>query len=282
VKVNGTELYVEERGDGIPLIAIHGGLGFDHGYLKQMLGPLEGTFRVIYFDQRGNGRSQRVPLETITIRQLADDVDALREALGLERVAVLGHSYGGFVALQYATKHPERISHLICVDTSPGAFEPTPDEFAERPDPSWITPEVEAAMAVYSAGPPTTDEDFVAILPKVVAVYLYKTPAAELAGVLGKAVVSADAMIRGFEALEGWSVASELGRIACPTLVLCGRYDLQCTPECAKRLSTAIPDADLVWFEESGHFPWIEEPGAFEAAIRGWLRTVPDRSAGRS
>lgn len=278
MKVNGVELYVEERGEGVPLIAVHGGLGYDHSYLKPALEPLEDVFRVVYYDQRGNGRSERVPIETLTIPQLADDIEALRAALDLDRFALLGHSYGGFVALQYATKHPERLSHLLVPDTGPGAFGPTEDELAERGDRSWITPEVHAAAEAMSA-PPTTDDDFLALVPRIAPIYLYKAAPDELTRQLQACVLDAKAAVQGFVALAGWSVASDLGKITCPTLVLCGRYDLLTTPECSKRLSSAIPDADLVWFEESGHFPWLEEPDMWDGAVRGWIR---DRPAARS
>ena len=74
---------------------------------------------LVYYDHRGNGRSGRPPSETIIFEQLCSDADALRKHLGFEEVCVLGHSFGGFVALEYALRYPERISHLILLDTAP-------------------------------------------------------------------------------------------------------------------------------------------------------------------
>jgi proline iminopeptidase len=279
-QINGTELFYLVEGSGPPLIVLHGGLGFDHTYMRASLEPLEDVRTMIYVDQRGNGRSERPPLETITIPQLAADVDALRDHLGHERVGVLGHSYGGFVALEYATTYPDRVSHLVCEDTSPGVFEPTEAELAERPDPSWITPEIQAGFEYFgslmASGETPTDEGFRENLPTVAPVYLYRSDPSVLAGNLGDMIVNAEVAMHSMRvALPGWSVADKLDRVTAPTIVLCGRYDLMTTPECSKRLSTGIAGAELVWFENSGHFPSIEETDAFVSALRAFFARTP-------
>jgi proline iminopeptidase len=269
--VNGTPLYYERVGSGVPCIALHGGLGMDHTYLKRAFGPLEDVLELIYVDQRGNGRSARPPVETITMQQLADDVRGFADALGLDRFALLGHSFGGFVALEFATTHPERLTHLVLLDTSPGGFEPTPEELAERPDPSTVTREAREAFGRMFSTVPASDEEFAALLPAIAPAYLHNVEASALVDGYADAILDAKTMIRGFEVLPSWSVADELDRIGCPTLVTCGRYDLLTTPECAKRLATRIAQAELAWFENSGHFPWIEEPDAFFGAVRDFL-----------
>jgi proline iminopeptidase len=269
--VNGAKLYYVEHGGGTPFIAVHGGLGFDHTYMRHGLRPLEDDVRMIYFDQRGNGRSQRVDPETITIPQLSDDVDGLRRELGLDRIGVVGHSYGGFVALQYAISYPDRVSHLICFDTSPGAFEPTADELAERPDPSWITADVQEAAKVLQGAWPTEQEAVRAMMPKIAPMYI-KGDKQLLEKASAEMIFDVQTMARSMQALAGWSVADDLPKIEAPTLVMCGRYDIVTPPECAKRIATAVPGAELVWFENSGHFPELEEPDAFFGAVRDWLR----------
>lgn len=272
--INGTTISYVESGEGVPCIALHGGLGYDHTYLSSTFGPLEGM-HLVYPDQRGNGISGRPPLETITMQQLAEDVDALRVHLGLDNVAVLGHSYGGFVALEYAIRFPDRLTYLFCVDTSPGAFEPTTDELGERGDPSWVSPEGQAAGEAVRARFPTTTDEFRAALPMMAPTYVRSVPPDRFLDAVASTVLSVDALRRGMEILAGWSVVDALEKITCPTLVLCGRYDLHTTPECSRRLATAIPDAELVWFERSAHFPWLEEPDAFFGAIRDFLERHP-------
>jgi proline iminopeptidase len=269
--VHGVDLYYETVGDGVPFIVLHGGLGFDHVYMKSTLRPLEDAMRMVYVDQRNNGRSEHGPLERVTIPKLADDVDGLREHLGLERVGVMGHSYGGFVALEYATRYPDRVSHLIALDTSPGTFTPEEAELAERPDPSWITPEISKAMELFAAGMPATREEFEPLLEDFVPIYLKKLKPSDLAVLLASATIDPAMAAHSMQVLPGWSVDAKLGDISAPSLILCGRYDLLTTPECAKHMSTSIPDAELVFFEESGHFPWLEEPDVFFAAVTDWL-----------
>jgi proline iminopeptidase len=270
--VNDTRLYYIEDGSGVPCLVMHGGLGLDHTLYKRSLGSLAEDCRLLFYDQRGNGRSERPPLETITIPQLAEDAEALRQHLNLESMTVMGHSYGGFVALEYATRYPERLSHLILLDTSPGVFEPTADELAERGDDSWITPQVRHALEVFGGPPPVDDEDFASKLAEMAPAYMRTISPEVLLSFMEGAVLDAKAMIRGFEVLEGWSVVDKLERITCPTLVVCGRYDLFTPPECSKRLATAIPGAELVWFEQSGHMPWLEEPDAFFDSVKDFLR----------
>src|ERR671927_1770888 len=118
--LNGTKLFYAEVGQGrVPCLVMHGGLGFDHTCLHPWLDPLGDVMHLVYYDHRANGRSGRPPLETITFEQLCSDADALREHLGFEEVAVLGYSFGGCIALEYALRYPERISHLILLDTAP-------------------------------------------------------------------------------------------------------------------------------------------------------------------
>jgi proline iminopeptidase len=269
-EVNGTKLFHVESGRGIPFIAVHGGLGYDHAYLRNALAPAEDLARVIYFDQRGNGRSDPVPMSTITFEQLAADIDALREEFGFDRIGVIGHSYGGFVAQQYATTYPDRVSHLVLLSTSPGAFEATDAELAERGDRSWIGPQVQAALDSFAGPAPSTNEEFLARIPQIAPAYA-RGDAAVIAAELGRAIVNVDALKRGFEILRGWSVVDKLDSITAPTLVACGRHDLLTTPECSARLASAIPNAELAWFENSGHFPWLEEPQAFNNRLRDFL-----------
>ena len=272
VELNGTTLHYVDTGSGTPFIVLHGGLGFDHYYMRKTFRAFEDRVRLIYLDQRGNGRSERPSLDTITIPQLAADVDALRAHLGLDEVGVIGHSYGGFVALQFATSYPDHCSHLIAMSTGPGVFEPTEDELAERADPSWITPEVQKAMGIFASGMPTTIEEFNAVFLDFTPIYFRNFDPAIPTDMKENTIFDIDTMGASMAYLmSGWSVEKDLGKIDCPTLVLCGRYDLMTTPECSKRMSNAIAGAELVWFENSGHFAEFEEPVAFEAAVASFL-----------
>jgi proline iminopeptidase len=118
---------------------------------------------------------------------------------------------------------------------------------------------------------PADDEAFEAKLADIAPAYLHHTDPSVLLADLDQTILDAAALRQGFASLEGWSVADKLGDITAPALVGCGRHDLHTTPECSARLGSAIPGAELVWFEHSAHFPWLEEREGFNAAVRAWL-----------
>src|SRR5215207_2873887 len=142
--VNGAKMFFDVEGMGFApsgndmiekpvAFVLHGGPGLDHSYFKPWLSPLAEDFQLVYVDHRATGRSERVPLETCTIEQMADDVEELRKLLGLGKVNVLGNSFGGFLALTYAVRHPESIARLILVSTSPShEFYPAAERELER------------------------------------------------------------------------------------------------------------------------------------------------------
>jgi proline iminopeptidase len=264
--LNGTDLFYVEVGDGLPCLVMHGGLGFDHTCLHPWLDPLSDAMRLIYYDHRGNGRSGRPPSETITFEQLCADADALREHLGFERVAVLGYSFGGFVALEYALRYPERLSHLILLDTAP-AFDYGEEIEANARRKGATQEQLEALEASDD-----NDAEFRRTLNLIAPLYFHTFDTDLAERVLGKTIVSVEAAEAGEAILEGWDLTPCLGAITAPTLILVGEDDFICPPSRAKIMHERIPDSELVVFERSGHFAHAEEPEAFFDAVRGWLR----------
>lgn len=149
ITVNHTQLYVDVEGPELAIagdelrrrptiVILHGGPGFDQGYLRPGMRPLADVAQVVFVDLRGQGRSAPAPVEACTLEQLADDVAALFAILGLRRPVVFGHSAGGFVALQLALRHPALARDLILRHTA-GALssrsDPAPPGPAERRGP---------------------------------------------------------------------------------------------------------------------------------------------------
>ena len=110
---DGYRMNVEEVGAGFPLIVLHGGPGLDHTTFRPWLDPLGDDFRLLYVDERGQGRSDRVDPETLSVERFARDVDLLAEALGLERFALLGHSFGAIVATWHAIENGTAAAYVI-------------------------------------------------------------------------------------------------------------------------------------------------------------------------
>lgn len=267
--VNDTVLHFESDGTGPPWVVIHGGLGIDHVIYRRTLAPLADTFHLVFFDQRGNGRSEPVDLATVTMEQLADDVAGLADTLGLDRFSVLGHSYGGFVAQEFALRHPARLERLVLVDTTPGALgaSESPDDDQGPPPPD----ELLGLLAV----PPPSDDEMGAMMHRLLPFYFPKTDAERVAPLLDGTVFRADVLRRGFEVLSQWSSVDRLEAITAPTLLIVGRHDVFTSVPQSFRIGRRVPDATTVVLEHSGHFPWIEEPDAFFTTLRDWVAGSP-------
>jgi proline iminopeptidase len=262
---NGTTLHYEVDGDRRPCVVLHGGLGVDHQVYRRTLEPLTDTLQLVYVDHRGNGRSAPVDMATVTMEQLADDVAALADELGLERFLVLGHSYGGFIAQEFALRHHDRLDGLILVATTPGQLgrdESPGDEQGPPPPPEFL------ALASSS---PDTDDEVAAGMIGLLPYYLHSLEPVDVAPLLEGTIYRADVTARGFEVLAGWSSFDRLGDITAPTLLLAGRHDVFTSVPQSYRIARRLADAEVVVLEQSGHFPWLEEPDACFAAVRDWV-----------
>lgn len=268
MRINGTELYVEEMGSGPLLLTLHGGLGLDHTYFRPAFDRFAERFRLVYYDHRCNGRSERADLSTLTLPQLADDADALREALGEREMIALGHSYGGFIALELAKRHPGSVRALVLADTAPrmDAAEETAAIIAARNHP----PEVIEAFQNMGE----TNEAVTASLPTWIALYVYKLEAADVLPVFRDTIVDVAAMGRSMEALTEWDVVDDLSSMTMPALAIAGRHDFITPASQTLRIAAAMPNARAVIVEDTGHFPWLEDPGGFFGEVDAFLDGV--------
>ncbi len=264
-ELNGTTLWYDCDGAGPPCLVLHGGLGLDHTLYRATLAPLGERLTLVYLDHRGNGRSGRPTIETVTMEQLADDAGALAAHLGHEQVVVVGHSYGGFIAQELALRHPDLVSALVLVDTTPGQLGTTESRDDDQGPPP--PPELVEALATV----PSTDEEFAAGMGRLLPYYLHRRDPAEVEPLFASTIFDVAAMIRGFVVLDGWSAVDRLSTIDAPTLVLVGRHDVFTSWPQSKRIASRIPGAEMVVFENSGHMPWLDEPEQFFATLAGWL-----------
>jgi proline iminopeptidase len=270
--VNGTTLHYEVDGQGWPGLVLHGGLGIDHSLYRATLPAIVPTLRLVFFDQRGNGRSGRPPIETLTIEQLADDVAGLADHLGLDQFLVFGHSYGGFVAQEFGIRHPERVAGLVLVGTTPGQLgsDETADEY-QGP-----TPPAELITLLNSE--PETDADWAAMWRAAFPYFFHRPPGDALAGALDSTVFAADAKRRSGRLLKTWSSVDRLPRVTAPVLLIVGGFDTVCSPPQSRRIARRLPNATIEVLKESNHWPWIEEPDRFSAVLARWLARVETSS----
>jgi len=262
--INSTDLYFITAGEGLPCLVMHGGLGFDHTYLHPSLDPLGDMLHLVYYDHRGNGRSGRPDKDSMTHAQFAADADALADHLGFDKVAVLGHSYGGFIALELALRYPHRLSHLILLDTAPALN--YNDEIIENALRREATEEMlEVLSADFSS-----DEEMREKLPIIWPLYFKNFDEKVCRRLLENSILTISGGAREGEA-EAYNMVPHLNQIKFPTLVLVGRYDFVCPPSQAQILHDSLPNSELVIFEDSGHLPYIEEPDAFFKIVRDWF-----------
>jgi proline iminopeptidase len=281
--VCGTEIYFDVDGAKLDvvdgrlhakptLVALHGGPGFDHAYLKPGLGLLRDRAQIVYVDLRGQGRSARPPLETCSLEQMADDVAALCGVLGIERPIVFGHSAGGFVALHLALRHPALVGGLILCETAP-TLGPVGDDGGE-PAPSLASragPEVLDVVGRIFGG----DMTAASIAEYMATVGPYYAGPAHMdvaAAVMGLSGISVDVMRHFFTALgAGYDVRAELKDILAPTLIMAGGHDWVCPPRASRLMARSIPGARLVEFPDCGHLVFSEAPERFQQAVTGFL-----------
>jgi proline iminopeptidase len=284
--LNGTEIYFDIDTGGLRashgalldkpvVIALHGGLGFDHAYLRPGMGVLQNHAQIVYVDLRGQGRSGRPPLDTCTLEQMADDVAALCVHLGVDRAFVLGHSAGGFVAMHMALRHPDLIQGLILSGSSP-TVQPITDETGE-PAPSLAsraTPEVLALAGRVFSGE-ITGESIDAFFREVGP--YYAAPAhMDLPAKLLRLSRIDIGMMKHFMAsiAPGYDLRPRLGEIVAPALIMVGKYDWVCPPRASRAIARGIPGAVLVEFDDVGHFVFSEEPQGFLDAVLGFFARV--------
>jgi proline iminopeptidase len=275
VRIDDTSLFVETRGEGEPLIVLHGGPGLDHHEFADYLDPLTDAFRLLLVDMRSCGRSDPTPPSTWTLERHAQDVVMLARAMRLERYAVLGHSYGAFVVLQSAVDFPGMASRTIVssgipsmrflgpfVEANLARFEP--ESLRRQVAESWARePHVATREGFARLMADQFPFHFADPLDPRIADYLERT----------EDTVYAPDVLRHSSAdgYGGIEVEDRLGLVSSPTLVLAGRHDRTCSVEAARTITAGIPTAELVVFERSGHMTFVEEQEAYLAAVRDFL-----------
>ncbi len=271
VDVGDTALFTVSVGVGVPVVVLHGGLGLDHTYLRAGFDGLARDARLLYVDQRGNGRSPAGrPLSQIDLTTWADDVDRLAETLGLGPVVVFGHSFGGFVAIECALRHPGRVAALVLCGTG-AAFDHIDAVLAEL-DRRGASVHQRRAFT----GPAfTSDAEYAAWLESAAPLYLY--PGSPIRLDTSGIACNVATLARGAEAVRDWDRRADLESITAPALVTSGRHDFVMPVERAGApLAAGLPHATSVVFERSGHLPFLEEPERYGRVLRSWLGSLAD------
>lgn len=269
---DGVTLFVEELGHGFPVFALHGGPGFDHTMFRPWLDPLADEFRLIYVDERGQGRSDRVDPATLSLEVFARDVDLLAEALDLDAFALLGHSFGAIVTTAHAIEIGTAAAYVISGggDSSTGLGQDVATaleamgEDGEAIAASW---ELEKTVS--------TDEEMLALWRAQMPMHF----AGEPPPAFGEQTVFSPEVLRHFANVGygDFDFVPYLHHVTRPTLVLVGEHDHVTTPRAARVLHEGIAPSDLEIVDGAGHMSYVEAPDAYLDAVRAFLRrAVPE------
>jgi pimeloyl-ACP methyl ester carboxylesterase len=269
---DGTQLAYRVIGDGDPVVCIPGG-PTDSVYLGD-LGGLSTDRQLIVLDLRGTGRSA-IPQDTSSYRcdRLVDDVEALREHLGLPRMDLLGHSAGTNIATHYAARHPEKVSKLVLVGPSGRAVgvaitAQTRGELARlRKNEPWFP----AAFAALQAIAEGTGSDWEAVAP----FFWGRWDAAAQTHHAASQPSNHDAVAR-FAAEGAFTperTRAALAACQAPVLLLTGEFDMNSPPVSAAEFAEAFPHATLVVQPGAGHYPWLDDADRFVATTAAFLRS---------
>jgi len=270
----GLIVYYSTVGTGPPLLLLSGGPGLDVDYMKPLAERLGGTYQCILLEQRGTGRSQPQALtgETISLKLLVEDIEAMRLSLKADQLRILGHSFGGMLAMAYAAEHPDRIHSLILV-SSGGVDTRFQSVFLENVivrAPMRDRDKIQAALAraqqSEDAGPD--------LLHLLLPLYFFDRNAGEQFIAQGsKAGYHArTAGLLQLDLQRNYDVAGRLSGFSRPVLIIQGHQDP--IPEStAIQTHAVLKHSEVIFLDRSGHFPWLEQPQAFYAHLQSFLRS---------
>jgi proline iminopeptidase len=288
VDANGVMIYYKSFGKGAPLVLLHGGPGASHDYFLPYLLPLARQNRLIFIDERGSGRSQKLEDPSgYTVENMVEDVETVRKALGLGKINLLGHSYGGVLAQAYALKYQQNLNHLILGSTfsSTKAINQIFVDMKQK-----MSPELRAridkmeADGLYGHGKPYeqnryTNDYMTAAWGEGYFPYLYQRHPDPNYDPIANGVMSWDLYremwgSHGEFVIDGNLKSAEytdrLATIKVPTLVICGDHD-ESAPSLSEAMHAKIAGSKMVVLPQSGHMTFVDQPDLFVKDVEQFL-----------
>jgi proline iminopeptidase len=280
VKLNGIDLHYRTIGNGPVLFLVPPGWGVGSSYLQRGFTALAENFKLIFIDTRGSGLSSR-PADASKMGSvdMADDLEALREHLGLSKISLFGHSNSGAIVLSYAERFPERVDKLVLIDSQVLGLSAAADTqriLQERATDPRFEDAVKVVSTLFSgqANPAESDATLESFIDQVLALYFYrpeKTLALARQHLSGPISSYAFASQFAADGANRTDLTQSLDQVKARVLIVVGRHDYICPVALSEHLHKGIPQSLLAIFEESGHFPWLEEPEKFWSILNGFL-----------
>ena len=271
----GATIYYEVfgSGSGTPLFVANGGPGFDHLYLhlSDAWDTLAHNRKIVMWDQRGTGRSGLLkPGQSCTLADQINDLEALRAHLGYDKIDLLGHSWGGFLAMAYAARHPEHIQHLVLVDSAAPRWSDTRFLFQD------VFPDVTAREDGYDFAANLKEKDSDAAADAQTRLYLSMLCYSpehrdELLAKMANDKEYREVNEAVNKDLARFDLNPEITKFRFPVLIITGRFDMNVAPVIAYKMHKAIPGSKFVVLEKSGHLPFFEQPAKFVSVVNAFL-----------
>lgn len=269
-------LFCQASGEGSPVVVVHGGPGLSQDYLLPQMEKLSDHHKVIFYDQRGCGRSAGESEDTpITMKTYLDDLDALISQLGKEKVSLVGHSWGGYIAMRYALEHPEKVDKLVLSNSMPACSQDLQllfDNFVKLMAPDLMKLDEIKNSNAFKAGDPEVHKAYYRLF---FSKYFHNPDMIEqlnlpfTADSALKSISTGDTL-RNEVFFTPYDYRSQLGALSMPALIIHGVSDV--IPEAvSETFYHSIPDSKLVVMPECGHFPYIEKPKSYFEILEDFL-----------
>jgi proline iminopeptidase len=282
IPVGNADLYSREVGQGTAIIVLHGGPDFDHSYLLPDLDRLSDSYHLIYYDQRGRGRSaDRVKPEDVTLASDIEDIEKVRQFFHLNSVVLLGHSWGTVLALEYALRYRDRVSRLILMNPAPASaddYKHLRKEWLEKRPDDMERRKAISATAAYKEGDPEAviayyrihfkpalarPEDYEKIIARLSASFTKE-------GILKARAIEARLMDETWSSPE-YNLLPKFKSLRIPALVISGDHEF-IPLATAEHITEAIPNAHMVTLKGCGHFSYLECPVSVREQIDAFFR----------
>lgn len=281
-KIRGTEIYYDIAGMQLSpikqnfeekpvLFMLHGGPGGDHLRFKQHSLELQEVAQLVFIDHRGCGRSKKTKQSDYTMENNIEDIEALRKHLGLDRICMLGTSYGGMVAQGYAIRYPGHLDKLILVATAPShqSLDEAKHYMKEHGTPKQITMSETLWNGAFKNSKHI--EKFFQITESLYSV-LARRKKKKTTNVKSQTIWSHEALNQGFKTfLRTFNYVSKLKKIKTPTLILAGADDWICSANQSKIIAKNIPHSTLKIFKNCGHAIAVDAHKQYIKVIKKFL-----------
>lgn len=275
--INGAKLYYKTIGKGEPLLFVHGGPVLDHSYFLPQMNILAQDYQLIFFDQRLCGKSDlEVDTSTLSLDGFVEDIEGIRAAFNLEKVNLVGHSWGGLLAMKYAIKYPEKLKSLILLNSMAGSAALWQEESLLLAERSTAEDSIARAAIIQSEAFQQKRPEAYAELFRLSFLHQFSNP--KLADSLN-IILPDDVQERSRKFtylandLQDFDLHQELASVNCPTLLLFGDHEPS-AQIAAPKLKAAFSDASLQILEACGHFPYIEQPEQFRNSITTFINNI--------